>query len=291
MAERRMFAKTIIDSDAFLDMPLSTQCLYFHLSMRADDEGFINNPRKIQRMVGAADDDMRLLIAKRFILVFESGVIVIKHWKIHNYIQKDRFKKTLYDREKKMIAVDEKGAYTECVQNGYSDGYIPRPICVQDSGELDTECIQDVSKMDTADTKCIQSVSKTDTECIQNVSKVDTANLPDTECVQNGYKMDTKHTENVSNVDTDCIQNGDTGKVRLGKDINYIYIHTRAREENSDSVDNSVDNSKPRVTSLDMLKYATSICSSVKKARDIARRVYESGDHENWQQRIKEACQ
>ncbi|HFM7009733.1 TPA: hypothetical protein ACG9XD_003061, partial [Enterococcus faecium] len=89
-----MFAKTIIDSDAFLDMPLSTQALYFHLSMRADDDGFINNPKKIQRMVGCGDDDLKLLMVKRFILVFESGVIVIKHWKIHNYIQKDRYKPT-----------------------------------------------------------------------------------------------------------------------------------------------------------------------------------------------------
>ena len=90
-----MFAKRIIDSDAFLDMPLSTQSLYFRLSMRADDEGFINNPKRIQRMIGASDDDCKLLIAKGFILVFETGVIVIKHWKIHNYIQKDRFKPTI----------------------------------------------------------------------------------------------------------------------------------------------------------------------------------------------------
>ena len=84
MAERRMFAKTIIDSDAFLDMPLSSQSLYFHLSMRADDDGFINNPRKIQRMIGASDDDLKLLIAKRFIIPFESGIVVIKHWRIHS---------------------------------------------------------------------------------------------------------------------------------------------------------------------------------------------------------------
>ena len=90
MAERRMFAKTIIDSDAFLDMPLSAQALYFHLSMRADDDGFINNPKKIQRMVGASDDDCKLLLMKRFIIVFESGVVVIKHWRIHNYIRNDR---------------------------------------------------------------------------------------------------------------------------------------------------------------------------------------------------------
>lgn len=113
MAERRMFAKAIIDSDAFLDMPLSTQALYFHLSMRADDEGFVGNPKKIQRMIGASDDDCRILVSKRFILTFQSGIIVIKHWKIHNYIQTDRFKETTYLEEKAMLTLDGKKAYRD----------------------------------------------------------------------------------------------------------------------------------------------------------------------------------
>lgn len=112
-----MFAKTIIDSDAFLDMPLSTQALYFHLAMRADDEGFVNNPKKIQRMIGASDDDCRILASKRFILTFQSGIIVIKHWKIHNYIQSDRFKETVYLEEKTMLALDDNKAYTERIQD------------------------------------------------------------------------------------------------------------------------------------------------------------------------------
>lgn len=119
MAERRMFAKTIIDSDAFLDMPLSAQALYFHLSMRADDDGFINNPKKIQRMVGASDDDCKLLILKRFILTFESGVIVIKHWRIHNYIQKDRYRETVYLQEKSSLYLNENNAYTEDATDGH----------------------------------------------------------------------------------------------------------------------------------------------------------------------------
>ena len=120
MAERRMFAKTIIDSDAFLDMPLSSQALYFHLAMRADDDGFINNPKKIQRMVGCGDDDLKLLVAKRFIIPFESGIVVIKHWKIHNYIQKDRYKETVYKEEKAQLALKGNNAYTlsdtPCIQ-------------------------------------------------------------------------------------------------------------------------------------------------------------------------------
>ena len=126
MAERRMFAKTIVDSDQFLDMPLSTQALYFHLSMRADDEGFINNPKKVLRMTGASGDDFKLLIAKRFIIEFESGVVVIKHWRIHNYIQKDRFKRTMYQEEKSLLKVKDNKSYT-----------------------LDTTCIQNVSSLET----------------------------------------------------------------------------------------------------------------------------------------------
>lgn len=119
MAERRMFAKTIIDSDAFLDMPLSTQALYFHLSMRADDDGFINNPKKIQRMIGASDDDARILVMKKFLIPFESGVVVIKHWKIHNYIRNDRYKETVYKEEKAMLIEKENKGYTLGIPNGY----------------------------------------------------------------------------------------------------------------------------------------------------------------------------
>ena len=124
MAERRMFAKSIIDSDAFLELPISTQCLYFHLSMRADDDGFINSPKKVMKIIGASDDDMNLLIAKRFVLLFESGIVVIKHWRIHNYIAKDRYKETTYLDEKKQLYLDENKAYTmnqnkSCIQSVY----------------------------------------------------------------------------------------------------------------------------------------------------------------------------
>ena len=122
MAERRMFAKTIIDSDAFLDMPLSSQSLYFHLSMRADDDGFINNPRKIQRMIGASDDDLRLLIAKNFLIPFESGIVVIKHWRIHNYIRNDRYKETTYLEEKERLNIKENKAYTLSQNSGETVG-------------------------------------------------------------------------------------------------------------------------------------------------------------------------
>lgn len=111
MAEKRMFAKAIIDSDAFLDMPLSSQVLYFHLSMRADDDGFVDNPKKIQRMIGASNDDLKLLIAKSFIIEFDNGVIVIRHWRINNYLRGDRKKDTIYQHEKGQLALDKNGAY------------------------------------------------------------------------------------------------------------------------------------------------------------------------------------
>ena len=117
MAERRMFAKTIVLSDAFLDMPLSARCLYFTLGMLADDDGFVNSPKSIMRQAGASNDDLNLLMVKRFILKFDSGVIVIKHWRIHNYIQKDRYKESKYMEEKATLMIDQNGAYTECIQD------------------------------------------------------------------------------------------------------------------------------------------------------------------------------
>lgn len=130
MAEKRMFAKTIIDSDLFLDMPVTAQLLYFHLCMRADDDGFINNPKRIMRDVRCSDDDMKVLVAKDFVIPFESGVIVIKHWRLHNYIQKDRYKPSLCD-EKNLLTTNKNKVYerldTECIQIG---------------NRLDTECVQ-----------------------------------------------------------------------------------------------------------------------------------------------------
>ena len=128
MAERRMFAKSIIDSDTFIDMPTSSRLLYYDLSMRADDDGFVNSPKKIMRMTGASQDDLKMLIAKSFIIPFESGVVVIKHWKIHNYIQKDRYKETIYLNEKSMLVEENNKEYA-----------------------LDTNRIQDVSRLDTQD--------------------------------------------------------------------------------------------------------------------------------------------
>ena len=107
-----MFAKTIIDSDAFLDMPMSARLLYYDLGMRADDDGFINSPKKIMRMIGASNDDVNILIARKFVIPFDSGVVVIKHWRINNYLRNDRYTETKYLEEKSNLEVDKNGSYT-----------------------------------------------------------------------------------------------------------------------------------------------------------------------------------
>lgn len=129
MAERRMMAKSIIKSDQFLDMPATTQNLYFHMLLDADDDGFVNAPKSIMRIVGAKDDDMKLLVAKQFVISFGSGVIVIKHWKIHNYIQSDRYKPSIQP-ERKLLEITANKEYQ---------------LNTDHVSTMDTECIQDVS--------------------------------------------------------------------------------------------------------------------------------------------------
>lgn len=134
-----MFSPQIIDSDAFLDMPNSAQCLYFHLGMRADDDGFVGNPKKVSRIIGANEDDLKILLAKRFILSFKSGVVVIKHWLIHNIIRADIYKETLYKKEKNSLGLNENGSYTEMRDgvNGLTEIEAPKWLKIR-RGELRT---------------------------------------------------------------------------------------------------------------------------------------------------------
>ena len=107
-----MFTNKITESDAFLEMPLSTQCLYFHLNMYGDDDGFVNNPKKVVKIIGANDDDLKLLIMKSFVMVFESGVILIKHWRMHNTLRNDRYHPTDYQEEFAQVGIKSNNAYT-----------------------------------------------------------------------------------------------------------------------------------------------------------------------------------
>lgn len=133
MAQKRMFSKKITDSDKFLDLPLSAQALYFHLNMHGDDDGFVDNTKTVKRMLGASDGDLRLLMDQNFIIPFESGIVVIKDWRIHNYIPKDRYRPTIHGNEFNRLMTAENGSYTECIQNVYS---------------LDTQIRLDKSRLD-----------------------------------------------------------------------------------------------------------------------------------------------
>lgn len=120
MAERRMFAKTIMLSDEFLDMSLGARCLYQTIGMLADDDGFVNNVKSIMRQVGATIDDLNLLVSKKFLIQFDNGIVAVKHWKVHNYIQKDRYKETKYLKEKSMLLIDERSIYSLDVSKMYT---------------------------------------------------------------------------------------------------------------------------------------------------------------------------
>lgn len=135
MAERRMFSRSVVETDSFLDMPLSSQCLYFHLSMNADDDGFVSNPKTIKRSIGAADDDVKILVSKGYIIPFESGIVVITHWKKSNQIQKDRYKPTGYSNEMSLLKVSKNKIY--------------EIVSTQPVSNLDTTCMQPVSNLDT----------------------------------------------------------------------------------------------------------------------------------------------
>ncbi|ARE12724.1 phage replisome organizer protein [Lactococcus lactis subsp. lactis] len=140
MAQRRMFSKKIVETDLFMEMSPTAKILYFYLNMSADDDGFVGNPKTIKLISGATDDDLKILIAKQFIIPFDSGVIVIKDWKIHNYIQKDRYNQTQYLDEKKQLLIEENGTYTKCIQNVSSlDTQVRLGKSKDRSGEVRTE--------------------------------------------------------------------------------------------------------------------------------------------------------
>lgn len=156
----------ICDSDAFLDMPLSTQALYFHLNMRADDDGFVGNPKRIQRTIGACEDDLKLLIAKRFVLVFADGVIVIKHWKMHNCIQSDRYHPTVYQEELKMLYEKQNKSYTLD-----SSKAKPKKLAKEPKSDSETKCIQNGNQNgNEMETNSGDLYTDMETKCIQNVS-------------------------------------------------------------------------------------------------------------------------
>lgn len=141
MARKRMFSLLVVDTDEFLDMPSSTQSLYYHLGMRADDDGFVSSPRKIVKLVNCSDDDLKLLIAKGFIIPFDSGIIAIKHWKLNNDLKKDRYTPTIYLNEKSTLRVNKNKVYS-IVGNNLETKWI------QNGNKLDTQYSTDKNSID-----------------------------------------------------------------------------------------------------------------------------------------------
>lgn len=143
MAEKRMFSRKITQSDDFLAMPHSAQNLYFHLNLEADDEGFVNSPKKVMRIINANDDDLKLIIYKHFVIAFESGVIVIKHWRMHNVIRADRLKNTDYAQERALLSVKDNGSYT--LKKPQND--LMADICQTGDGQMTGECPHRLDKI------------------------------------------------------------------------------------------------------------------------------------------------
>lgn len=171
MADKRMFSLKIVDSDLFLDMPLSSQCLYFHLSMRADDDGFVDNPKKIIKIIGANEDDLKSLITKGFVIVFERGIIVITHWKINNYISNDRRKEPMYITEKQSLTQTENRAYIKLENLGIPNDNQVSTICPHSIHE-------NKNKQNTG-TKTIKKIGKAIYEVVVHLNKNATETMQD----------------------------------------------------------------------------------------------------------------
>lgn len=249
LADKRMFSLKVIDSDKFLDMPISAQALYFHLGMRADDDGFIDNTRKIINMCNCSPDDLKLLVAKNLLIQFENGVYVVTDWKVCNYIQKDRYKPTLFYKEKELLTITENKQYrlkdyntSQAGTDGCSAGQSLTgtdwcPVEQSDSAGADwcsaepnNGCIQDGYKVDT---EWIQNVDEVDTRWIQNGYSAETpVNKPVSSLypnrIQDGYKMDTQYSIDKISLDKISIDNiynaAESTELSSGNSIDNIYI-------------------------------------------------------------------
>lgn len=184
MADKRMLARTIIESDPFMNMPADSQMLYVHLNLAADDDGFVANPRTVMRMCGASEDSMKLLIAKKFVLSFQKGddfIYLIKHWKIHNTIQKDRYKASNFRNLLREVYLDENKAYSMTPGEG------KRPAL---PSTLDTGRIQDVSNVDT---DCIQTVSEPETQNRLDKNRLDKVSVVQDRIGEGGLRGEQAH--------------------------------------------------------------------------------------------------
>ncbi|WP_314025623.1 hypothetical protein [Dialister invisus] len=186
MAEKRMMSKSIIETDKFMDMPMSAQCLYFHLLLRADDDGFIVSPKRTMRSIGCTDDDMKILIAKSYVLAFESGVIVVKHWRIHNYVKRDRYKQSSIP-ESKLIMLDENREYQYLEPKRNQSGTSLEPKRNQSGTSLEPKRNQSGTSLEPKRSKEEHEGYSEDHE---EYDKINTSNGAEPNWNQNGTKME-----------------------------------------------------------------------------------------------------
>ena len=188
MTEKRMFTQKIIDSDAFLEMPLSAQALYFHLNMRADDDGFVNNPKRVTKLVSASEDDLKILLMKRFIIGFASGVIVIKHWRMHNTLKSDRYHPTDYQEEFAQLGIKQNKAYTDHPEKALSSNPLPpEPEWNQDGTNLEPEIRIDLDLDKSREDKSITEDRKRKRFSVPTVEEVSAY------CRERGNAVDPQH--------------------------------------------------------------------------------------------------
>lgn len=206
MAEKRMFSQKIVESDDFLDMPCSAQSLYFHLNMRADDDGFVNNARSITRAVGSSADDLKLLIAKRFVLSFDN-CIAIKHWRMHNTLRKDRYKPTQYQDEFAVLTVKENGAYTdsENLGNQVATTWQPNGNQVATQISIDKKSLEEISieecNKDDSDESVAEKKPKTDYQSIVDLYNTICVSFPSVRSLSDARKKAIKARMNTYTVD------------------------------------------------------------------------------------------
>ncbi len=179
---RRMFSDKVVETDKFLDMPVSTQNLYFHLCMHADDDGFLGNPKTITRSIGGQQDDLTHLIEKGYVIVFEDGTVAITDWFVHNYIPKDRYHKTVYQDNKKKLELSETKQYRLVTRSPI----VQDTESKQDVYNMDTDCIQDVNKVYTEDKLSKDKLSK---DNIDKLSSSEPNSDPELEEKQKSQKI------------------------------------------------------------------------------------------------------
>ena len=213
MAEKRMMSKSIIETDKFMDMPMSAQCLYFHLLLRADDDGFIVSPKRTMRSIGCTDDDMKILIAKSYVLAFESGVIVVKHWRIHNYVKRDRYKQSSIP-ESKLIMLDENREYQYLEPKRNQSGTSLEPKRNQSGTSLEPKRNQSGTSLEPKRSKEEHEGHSGDHE---EYDKINTSDGAEPNWNQNGTKMEPKWFHRLDKIRLDKIRGEEIRKDKKEK--------------------------------------------------------------------------